>query len=352
LLRADWLTEREPSLARRLLLAPLVPLSWAYALGAAGARRLGTRRARRIAVRVVSVGNLCAGGSGKTPAAAWVASALRRGGHATALASRGYRRASREPVVVVSDGRFVRADVATAGDEALLLAAHAPGVPVLVARDRALAGLRAIAAFGADVLVLDDGLQHHRLARDVEIVCFDGSGLGSGHCLPRGPLREPLAALRAADAILVVDGPLPEADEAAIRRAAPQAAWFAARRRPVSVRSLAGGTTFPPELLRERSVGLLAGIGRPESLRRTLASLGARVVAERLFADHHRYRERDLAGLVGEAKRWVTTEKDAAKLLPRWAGTAEILVLAIELAPDDPAVFTDWLERTLRARAR
>jgi tetraacyldisaccharide 4'-kinase len=353
--RPAWFDERDASLAKRILLAPLVPIAWLYALAATLARRARGPRFRtpvRLACRVVSVGNLTLGGSGKTPAAAWIAARLREAGHPVALASRGYGRRGREPVVVVSDGRFVRATLDAAGDEALLLAAHAPGVPVLVGRDRAWVGLRAIAAFGADVLVLDDGLQHHRLARDVEIVCFDGGGLGNGRVFPRGPLREPRAALRDADAVLVVDGPLAETDEAAIRRAAPRAAWFAARRRPVSLRPLGGGAVLPPSALAGQSVGLLAGIARPASLRRTLETLGATVVAERVFPDHHRYRARDVADLVDDAKHWITTEKDAAKILPRQVGAADVRVLAIELAPDDPQALLDWLERTLRAKRR
>ena len=351
--RPAWLDDGDESWLRRMLLAPLVPVSWAYAAAATLARRARSRRFRapaRLACRVVSVGNLHVGGSGKTPAAAWIAAQLRAAGHPVVLASRGYGRRGREPVTVVSDGRFVHATVAAGGDEPLLLAAHAPGVPVLVGRDRAFVGRRAIAAFGADVLVLDDGFQHHRLARDVEIVCFDGAGLGNGHVLPRGPLREPLGALAGADAVLVVDGPLAARDEERIRSHAPRAAWFAARRQAVSLRPLSGGAPVALDALREQSIGLLSGIARPASLRRTLEALGARVVVERRFADHHRYRARDLAGLAGEAQLWVTTEKDAAKILPRWAGAAVVWVLAIELAPDDPRALLDWLERTLRTR--
>lgn len=350
--RPGWLDDPRPGPLRRLLLAPLVPLAWIYGACALALRRLRGPRFRtpkRLACRVVSVGSLVAGGSGKTPAAAWIAARLRERGHPVALASRGYGRRSRERVSVVSDGRFVRASGREAGDEALLLAAHAPGVPVLVGRDRGIVGLRAIAAFGADVLVLDDGFQHHRLARDVEIVTFDGAGLGSGFVLPRGPLREPLGALELADAVLVVDGPLSEADERRIRRAAPRAAWFSARRLPVSVRPLAGGAALPARALAGRRVGLLAGIARPESLRRTLEGLGAEVVAERRFPDHHRYAARDLADL-GDAPLWVTTEKDAGKLLPRWAHGADVRVLSIALEVDDPAKLLDWLERLLRAR--
>lgn len=347
-----WLEDRDEPLARQLALAPLDVASWVYA-GAAWAHRAaaarGIVRPRRLAARVVSVGNLVVGGTAKTPLAAWIAAQLRRRGHKVALASRGYGRSGREPVEVVSDGRFVHATAESAGDEPMLLAAHAPGVPVLVGRDRGLVGLRAISAFGADVIVLDDGFQHHRLARDVDVLTFDGGlGLGNRRVLPRGPLREPLGALARADAIGVVDGPLPERDERVLAWRAPRAHRFAARREPSALRPLAGGAALPPAELSGERVGLLAGVARPDSVRRTLARLGARVVAERLFRDHHRFRASDLAGLAEEAPRWIATEKDAVKLVPAWAGRARVDVLAIELAVDAPDALLDWLEPRLR----
>jgi tetraacyldisaccharide 4'-kinase len=294
------------------------------------------------------VGSLLVGGAGKTPTAAWIASRLHQRGHAVALASRGYGGAARAGVAVVSDGVRVHADARQAGDEPLLLAAHAPGVPVLVGRDRARAGQRAIALFGIDVLVLDDGFQHHRLARDVELLTFDGAGLGSGHLLPRGPLRERLAEASRADAVVVIDGPLPRADAAQLSAYARAARWVAAHRRPTSLRPLRGGTGEPPSVLAGREVGLLAGLARPGSLRRTLEALGARVVAERRFPDHHRYRPRDLRGLAAaEAPLWITTEKDAGKILPSWVEGLDLRVLAIELAVDGSDAFIDWLEQRL-----
>jgi tetraacyldisaccharide 4'-kinase len=332
--RAAWIYRRRDTPRQRLALAPLWVASWFYALGA-WLHRLVWRRwrtPRRLSCRVVSVGGITVGGSGKTPAAAWLARELHRRGTKTALATRGYARAGREPVRVVSDGRHVRADVEAGGDEPLLLAAHAPGVPVLVGADRAVVGLRAVAVFGTDTLVLDDGFQHHRLARDVEVVVLDGAlGFGNRRVLPRGPLREPAGALRRADALVVVDGPLPAEDEAWLARLAPEAPRFAARRHPVSLRPLAGGVRESPAALQGRDVGLLAGIANPDTLRHTVEGLGARVSAVRAFPDHHRYRPRDLAGLGGEAPLWVTTEKDAVKILPPWVGEADVRVLGIDL---------------------
>jgi len=351
-MRAAWLESREAGLARSIALLPLALASGLWSTGARLHRalyRTGAVTATRLPCRVVSIGNLSAGGTGKTPTAAWLAARLQRRGNRVVLASRGYARSGRQAVVTVSDGRFVHATVEQAGDEPFVLAAHAPGVPVLVGRDRALVGQRAVSAHGAEILVLDDGFQHHRLERDLDVVVCDGAqGFGNRWVLPRGPLREPLSALRSAAAVGVVDGPLSEEDEAVVARFAPGAWRFAARRRPVGLRPLQGGRLEPPESLAGARVGLLAAIARPASLRRTLEALGARVVAERTFCDHHRYRPRDLAGLAGQAALWVTTEKDAVKLLPSWVGGARVAVLVIELEVEEPEAWLDWVEGRLR----
>jgi len=352
-LRGAWLERREETPVQRLALSPLVPVSWLYAAGARLDRKryeAGWRRQQRLAARVISVGNLVVGGAAKTPLAAWLAAALARRGHKVALLSRGYGRSGRGAVEIVSDGRRVLGSSRETGDEPMLLAALAPGVPVLVGRDRGTAGLRAFAAFGADVLLLDDGFQHHRLHRDLDLVCFDGGlGFGNRRVLPRGPLREPLSALSRADGIAVVDGPLPESDSALLARHAPGAPRFEARRRPRGLRPLGGPRELRPvEGLAGARLGLLAGLARPGAVRRTLEALGAEVVAERLFPDHHRYRPEDLRGLAGEAPHWITTEKDAVKLVPAWAGEARVDVLAIEVAVTEPDALLDWIERRLR----
>jgi tetraacyldisaccharide 4'-kinase len=356
--RPAWLDERSDAPLRRVALLPLAAAAALYGLGARTHRavyRSGWRRVARLPCAVVSVGALSAGGSGKTPVAAALAAGLRARGERVALASRGYGRAGGAEIELVSDGKALRSDVRRAGDEPLLLAETAPGVPVLVARDRAKAGRRAVAEFGTRVLVLDDGFQHHRLARDLDIVVLDGfEGLGNGAVLPRGPLREPPAALRFAHAIAVFDGPLPAADDARVDALAPGAPRFALRRVPRALRRLGDPTSeagTPGSPLREsdpgealpsalagREVGLLSGLARPASFRRTVEALGARVVAERRFPDHHAYRAGDLAGLAAAAPLWLTTEKDAVKLEPAWAGGAQLRVLALAIEGVEPLV--------------
>ena len=332
-------------------LAPLHAASWLYGAGASLHARAysGGRRGRRLACGVVSVGSPMVGGTGKTPLAAHVASLLKADGYRVALASRGYGVARGEEVVVISDGRSLKAPLEASGDEPRVLAAHAPGVPVLVARDRGLAGLKAIEEFGTEILVLDDGLAHHRLCRDLEIVTFDGQmGLGNGHVLPRGPLRERLKGLARADAVIVTDGPMPEEDQARTRTHASSAQWFEALRRVSCLRSLSTGESIPVDDLAGRSVGLLCGIAYPASFESMVSKLGAQVLSRRFLPDHHRYGKADVARLSETAPLWVVTEKDAVKLDPAWLGDCEVWALEIEI---DPAPgFAEWLSASVRAR--
>ena len=352
-MKGPWRTSREPESALRRL--ALLPLSAASRLVEGGARihrflyERGVLGGVAFPGHVLSVGGLSVGGSGKTPLAAWIAAALRDRGRRVALLSRGYGRRGREKVVVVSDGRFVRGRIESCGDEPMLLAGHAAGVPVLVGRDRSLADLRALSAFGSELLVLDDGFQHHRLKRRIDVVALDGGqGFGNRRLLPRGPLREPLRALRCADALAIVDGPLPREEESILDRYAPLAYRVAVRRRPVALHPLVRGAPAAASSIGGLQVGLLSGIARPESFRATVEGLGASVVAERIFPDHHRYRERDLFGLRRLAPLWITTEKDAIKILPSWVNDLDLFALILELDVDSPRSFLDWLESQLR----
>jgi len=338
----------------------LIPISWLYGLGARvhrAAMRLGARTRRRPACAVVSVGGITAGGAGKTPLAARLAAGMHARGHRVVLASRGYKGSAKQPVTVVSDGAHVQAGAAEAGDESLVLAAHAPGVPVLVGRDRNVVGHHAVSAFGAEILVLDDGFQHHRLPRDLDVVSLDGDALlGDGRVLPAGPLREPASALRFADWLCVVDGD--GAGEPAV-----VAAWrasrgrrgrfaFRAHRRPAGLHSLDGRARRPTGELAGSRVGILCGIARPASFRRTVESLGAVVVAERIFPDHHAFTARDLRDLDPAVPLWIVTEKDATKILPSWVAERPIWVLPIELEIEDEGAVLDALEAVLQEAGR
>lgn len=324
--------------------------------------RSSLARRGRLACAVVSVGGLTVGGAGKTPFAARLALGLHRRGWRVVLISRGYKGRGRLPVSVVSDGAHIHSSVMHAGDESFVLAAHAPGVPVLVGRDRRVVGHHAVAAFNAEIVVLDDGFQHHRLARDLDIVCIDGpGGLGNRRVLPAGPLREPVSALRHADWLCLMDDHLcdhasnPETLGGTRFRLSAKPSdreVVRARRLPVELISLDRSDRRSLESLRGQAVGLLSGIARPSSVRLTLEALGARVVAERRFRDHHEYSPKDCRDLDPSALLWITTEKDALKILPEWVGDDTLWVLRIEVEIEEEMAVLDRLEKRLQAAGR
>ncbi len=349
-----WYEDGEENRISRWRFVPQVLLSLPYAMAARLHRfayEKGWMDRRNLPCSVVSVGSITVGGSGKTPLAAAIAVGLRKRGSRSALGSRGYGRVRNDGVTPVSDGRRLLGRVEQRGDEPVVLAASAPGVPVVVADDRGLAGLRAVSLYDTEVLVLDDGFQHHRLARDVEIVVFDGdAGLGNGRLLPRGPLRESLSVLGRADAVVVIDGPLRTIDEERIAKGGVNGRRFTAHRRVRCVTPLAGEGIESPASLQGESVGLLSGLGLPGGFRRTVEALGARVVAERRFPDHHVYRPRDLVGLEAECPTWLTTEKDAVKILPSWGGAERLRVVRTTLEFEEESGFFAWLADHLSAK--
>lgn len=307
-----------------LLAAATVAYRGALALRSA-AYAVGVRRARRLPCRVVAVGNLTVGGTGKTPMVELLARALLARGRRVVILSRGYGRRSGAPVGLVSDGRTVFLDSRTAGDEPLLLARRLAGVPVVVGRDRYRAGAWALPRFRPDVFLLDDGFQQRRLRADIDVVCLDARvPWGSRGLLPRGSLREPPAALARAHLLVVThaDGAADAAHvEAEVRRHAPTAPLVHARFEADAVEDLGSGSAVPAPMLRSRPVLAFAGIAAPERFAATLAGLGIAVRELVTFPDHHPYAPADLAALEDRARRvgaeaLVTTEKDAVRLPP------------------------------------
>jgi tetraacyldisaccharide 4'-kinase len=274
----------------------LSPLGQVF--GLAGRLRRRMARPARAGIPVICVGNLVAGGAGKTPVAIALALRLRARGQRPHVLTRGYGGRAAGPLRVDP----ARHDAATVGDEALLLAEAAP---TWCARDR-VAGARAAAAAGAELLIMDDGFQNPSLHQDLALLVVDGAfGFGNRRLLPAGPLREPIAAGLARAAAVVQLGP----DEAGLERLLPlEVARLCAELRP--------GPQAPP--LAGRRIVAFAGIGRPEKFFRSLAEAGAVLVAQHAFADHHRYRRRELQALLAEAAAkdaiCVTTAKDRVRL--------------------------------------
>ena len=286
---------------------------------------VGWRTAARVArpgwtapVPVICCGNASVGGTGKTPLALDLGARLIARGRRPAFLSRGHGGAGR-------GARRAGDDVRDSGDEPLLLAEVAP---TWLGRDRA-ASARAAINEGADVLLMDDGLQNPTLAKSMSFLVVDGAtGFGNGRVLPAGPLREPAAAAagRCRAMVLVGEGAAPEVGLPALR----------ARLLPRDPGRFAG-----------RRVLAFAGIGRPDKMFATLDVTGAVTVATRAFPDHHRYRASELQALAAEAggAALVTTAKDAVRLPPEWRARVE--VLRVDLAWDDPGALEALLDEAL-----
>ena len=271
---------------------------------------------------VISVGNLTFGGTGKTPTVIALVRDLVDMGRRPAVLTRGYKRLDDGQVVVV--GPDPRQTAAEVGDEPLEMARRLPGVPVIVDVDRARGGAEA-QRLGADVVLLDDGFQHLRLERDLDLVLIDaGDPWGGGRLPPLGRLREPLKALERADAVLITKVPAEWRPavaeiESVVDRVAPRLQVFISRMRPSRVH-VPGEGWREPAILFDRRVMAFAALGRPEGFADTLAQAGAEIAGTRWFPDHHAYTDQELSEIVDQAAATsavpVTTAKDAVKLPP------------------------------------
>jgi tetraacyldisaccharide 4'-kinase len=293
-----WLIGRWYGTSPPLALRPLAALYGATVRVRRALYRRGVLRSRHPGAPVIVVGNLTVGGTGKTPLVIWLARQLRAAGLNPGVALRGYGGNARAPRIVDA-----AADPAVVGDEAVLIA-QAAAVPVAVGADRVAAATLLVRA-GCSLVLADDGLQHLALRRDLAIVVVDGErGFGNGALLPAGPLREPAQGLAAADLVIVhgID----------TRGVAPAGA-LRMQLQPAALHSLAGEEVQSLETLRGATVHAVAGIGNPARFFGLLRALGA-IPIEHAFADHHRYRARDLD--FGDAHRIVMTQKDAVKCAP------------------------------------
>jgi tetraacyldisaccharide 4'-kinase len=282
----------------------------------------GLIHSRRLPVPVVSVGNITLGGTGKTPMVLSIAKFYAERGIRPVILSRGYGRNDESAIEIVSDGDSVLRGAGDAGDEPAMLAARLPGVPVVVGSDRYRAGMLACERFHAGMALLDDGFQHRRVHRDLNILLVDAlDPFGNCRLFPAGILREPLRALRRSDAVVITNADRVESLAGLTREIGRHtgAPILTARYTPSVLVDLASGETRPNVTLRGARVFAFAGVARPESFFSTLRALGARVTSVRSYPDHYRYVRTDLAGLFqaavdSNAVMIVTTEKDAVRL--------------------------------------
>jgi tetraacyldisaccharide 4'-kinase len=318
--------------------------------------RLRFKPVRKLPCFVISVGNLTVGGTGKSPMVVYLANMLRELGYEVAVLSRGYLGAAEKRGGMVSDGHCTLMGPDEAGDEPYMLARTllSRGVPVLVGQDRIRSGLLAVGHFRPHVILMDDGFQHRRLHRDLDVVLLDGMRpLGNGYLFPRGTLREPAGALKRADLLVMTrsDRASSNVRERVVR---PQQLesnpnLFRSRHQPYVFATEANGSLHTSNgadvvdceaankaVCHGRRVFGFSGIARNQDFRQTLADLGFDVGGFKAFADHHRYTVEDFQQLQREATQhqcdtFVTTEKDYCRIAGHFNLTSGLIVIGVRI---------------------
>lgn len=334
----------------RVVLVLLAPASLVYALVLwlrACAFVAGVFPTHRLPVPIVSVGNLTVGGTGKTPTVALLAERFIARGKRVAVLSRGYGSSAAGQVRIVADGDKVLLSPAEAGDEPYLLASSVPGLVVIIGADRYQAGLLAVERFNPDLVILDDGFQHIRLGRDLNILLLDCTHpFGNGFTLPGGLLREPKGAAMRADLVIYTRCGSIEATDAFLGKPSCRAVHNLA-----GVVPLSGGPRKPFATLKGRGAAF-AGIADPVSFFSALRAEGLDLAATLPFPDHCRYGKRELEAICRlketcGADYLITTGKDATKLAPHLDRLSRAYVAVLEMRFLDTGPLDAALEKLL-----
>ena len=327
-------------------------------------------RSQKLPCRVISVGNMTVGGTGKTPMTIYLAQELKQAGYRVAIVSRGYKGGAERQGGIVSDGSCLLMDSEPAGDEPFMMACRLKDIPVIVGKNRFEAGRLAVGKFQPDVIVLDDAFQHLQLKKDIDIVLLDhDQPFGNSHLLPRGMLREPLTAMKRATAFILTRC-RDDADESArssiatLKSISPESPVFKSSAVPYCY--LVKNGALPPPMaasifsephdladVKNRKVFGFSGIARNDDFQHTVKTLGFNVTGFLEFSDHHRYTEPDLinilrtAGATG-ARQLITTEKDYARLTGKAACPMDLVVVGVRTAfKDDGQDFMSFVKNRL-----
>ena len=271
--------------------------------------------------KIISVGNISVGGTGKTPAVEYLANLIMNNNQQPAILSRGYKRKSKG-LKVVSDGKNVLTTPEQSGDEPFLLARNLPHVPVVVENDRVKGASFIAETFNPDVIILDDAFQHRRLQRDLDIVLIDASkGIGNGLTIPSGILREPLNGLQRADIISLTRVDQSDHIKRTYRKLSrhTNCPMVESIHKPISINCISSHESYNLQSLHSCNVVIFSGIGNPQSFKKTISELNANIAAEFTFPDHYAYSESDISRIKNRASHFnakfiITTEKDAMRL--------------------------------------
>lgn len=327
----------------------------------------GIFRSKQLPCKVISVGNLTAGGTGKTPMTIYVAELLTHLGFKVAVVSRGYRGRAEKAGGVVSDGQTIFMSPDMAGDEPFMMAETLKDIPVIVGQNRYDAGMLAVKEFKPDVIVLDDAFQHLKLARDINLVLLDSRHpFGNTHLLPRGPLREPLSALLRGHGFILTRSDIERSNDRFSRLTAhlplPQPV-FKSFHVPYIYKMIEGeNRVFPKNpgsalyddtLLKGRNAFAFSGIARNHEFQDTIGSFGAEVASSAEFPDHHRYSDDDFHAVFRSAKEvnaefLATTEKDYARIARRITWPIDLVIIGIKISfGDETDAFAHFIESRL-----
>ncbi len=327
------------------------------------------RKPRKLTCKVISIGNLTAGGTGKTPTTLRVARIVRQMGYRAVIISRGYKGTAEAAGGIVSDGQTVLMKVKAAGDEPFMMAQELKDIPVVIGKNRFAAGLRSVQKFEPDVIILDDAFQHRQLARDIDIVLLDARRpFGNGHFLPRGPLREPPSALARGDAFVMMQpssGPSKPAvdDEARIKSLAGDKPVFQALRIP-QIRAIVTRHTKAVnprdqtarlscrKVLKGQKAYAFCGLANNTGFRKTLEGFGCQVIGFAEFADHHWYSQREIKTIfntaqAAQADMVVTTDKDYVRMSGWDKGQIDLVVMGLGVRFEPDASFRDFIAKQM-----
>ncbi len=302
---------------------------------------------------VISVGNLTVGGTGKTPMVIYIAELLTRAGYGVAVVSRGYGGELSSSGGIVSDGQKVLLDAGKAGDEPCMMAKRLleSNIPVIIGSNRYEAGMTAVKQFNPDIVILDDGFQHLRLERDLNILLFDASQpLGNGRVIPRGTMREPVSAVKRADIVVLTRTDIEHKEEAAenfyktvlnagLTENLNDIPLFTSIHRPHIYGIIPRGSKEllrPDEKTDSENVYAFSGIAKNHEFRKTVSGMGFQIKGYKEYPDHYAFSASDCAGIEREASEKcvqavITTEKDYIKLAGMFDWNITLIIISIEI---------------------